>query len=204
MEKEYKFSISEVSEKTGISTSAINYYVRSNLITPPKKTAKTRAFFSQKSIDEIIEVKKLKAKGLPMKMIKQSLDKKEKKYPKYTSFTGSIKKLSEQLSMNPNWIKQIIKTELVTAKNPRKGVYFLDSLDIQLLNNLKKLNTSGIPEEYLIRHAEYTELSKAESAFLLEHINFSNFNKEAIKSIHSEFEKVRNILRIKELNKLLS
>ncbi|MEC9450806.1 MAG: MerR family DNA-binding transcriptional regulator [Chloroflexota bacterium] len=39
MEKEYKFSISEVSEKTGISTSAINYYVRSNLITPPKKTA---------------------------------------------------------------------------------------------------------------------------------------------------------------------
>ena len=41
-----------------------------------------------------------------------------------------------------------------------------------LSNNLKKLNTSGIPEEYLIRHDEYTELSKAESAFLLEHITF--------------------------------
>ena len=81
MEKEYKFSISEVSSKTGISTSAINYYIRSNLITPPKKTAKTRAFFSQNTIDELFEVKELKSKGLPMKMIKQSLDK-NKKTPK--------------------------------------------------------------------------------------------------------------------------
>ncbi len=203
MEKEYKFSISEVSSKTNISTSAINYYVRSNLITPPKKTAKTRAFFSQKTIDELIKVKELKSKGLPMKMIKQELNK-NKKAPKYTSFTGSIKKLSEELSMNQNWIKQIIKIGLVTAKSTKKNVYFIDSLDIQLLDNLKKMNSSGIPEEYLIRHSEYTELSKAESTFLLEHINFSNFDKDAIKSIHSGFEKVRNILRIKELNKLLS
>ena len=203
MEKEYKFSISEVSSKTGISTSAINYYIRSNLITPPKKTAKTRAFFSQNTIDELFEVKELKSKGLPMKMIKQSLDK-NKKIPKYTSFTGSIKKLSEELSMNQNWIKQIIKTGLITAKSTKKNIYFIDSLDIQLLNNLKKMNLSGIPEEYLIRHSEYKELSKAESAFLLEHINFSNLDKDSIKSIHSGFEKVRNILRIKELNKLLS
>jgi DNA-binding transcriptional MerR regulator len=203
MEKEYKFSISEVSSKTNISTSAINYYVRSNLITPPKKTAKTRAFFSKKTIDELIKVKELKSKGLPIKMIKQELNK-NKKAPKYTSFTGSIKKLSEELSMNQNWIKQIIKTGLVTAKSTEKNVYFIDSLDIQLLDNLKKMNSSGIPEEYLIRHSEYTELSKAESTFLLEHINFSNFDKDAIKSIHSGFEKVRNILRIKELNKLLS
>jgi len=203
MEKEYKFSISEVSSKTNISTSAINYYVRSNLITPPKKTAKTRAFFSQKTIDELIKVKELKSKGLPMKMIKQELNK-NKKAPKYTSFTGSIKKLSEELSMNQNWIKQIIKIGLVTAKSTKKNVYFIDSLDIQLLDNLKKMNSSGIPEEYLIRHSEYTELSKAESTFLLEHINFSNFDKDAIKSIHSGFEKVRNILRVKELNKLLS
>ena len=203
MEKEYKFSISEVSSKTNISTSAIKYYVRSNLITPPKKTAKTRAFFSKKTIDELIKVKELKSKGLPIKMIKQELNK-NKKAPKYTSFTGSIKKLSEELSMNQNWIKQIIKTGLVTAKSTEKNVYFIDSLDIQLLDNLKKMNSSGIPEEYLIRHSEYTELSKAESTFLLEHINFSNFDKDAIKSIHSGFEKVRNILRIKELNKLLS
>jgi len=203
MEKEYKFSISEVSSKTGISTSAINYYIRSNFITPPKKTAKTRAFFSQKTINELIEIKELKSKGLPMKMIKQSLDKKMKA-PKYTSFTGSIKKLSEALSMNENWIKQIIKIGLVTAKSTQKNIYFIDSLDIQLLTNLKEMNLSGIPEEYLIRHSEYTELSKAESAFLLEHINFSNLDKDSIKSIHSGFEKVRNVLRIKELNKLLS
>ena len=33
----------------------------------------------------------------------------------------------------------------------------IDSLDIQLLSNLKKMNLSGIPEEYLIRHSEYKE-----------------------------------------------
>ena len=48
---EFKHSISEVSSKTGISSSAINYYIRSKLITPPKKTSKTRALFSEKTIN---------------------------------------------------------------------------------------------------------------------------------------------------------
>ena len=76
-------------------------------------------------------------------------------------------------------------------------------LDIQLLSNLNKLTNLGMPEEYLIRHSEYNELSKAEAIFLLEHINFSNLEKDNIKSIRNNFEKVRDIIRIKELNKLL-
>ena len=54
---DFKFSISEVSSRTGISSSAINYYVRSKVITPPKKTSKTRALFSEKTIVELIEIK---------------------------------------------------------------------------------------------------------------------------------------------------
>ena len=38
---------------------------------------------------------------------------------------------------------------------------------------------------------------------LLEHINFSNLEKDNIKSVRSHFEQVKNIIRIKELNKLL-
>ena len=56
---DFKFSISEVASRTGISSSAINYYVRSKIITPPKKTSKTRALFSEKTIDELIEIKNL-------------------------------------------------------------------------------------------------------------------------------------------------
>jgi len=203
MKNEYKFSISEVSNKTGISTSAINYYLRSNLITPPKKTSKTRALFSNKTIEELIEVKELKSKGMPIKMIKQSLKRKEEKSLNYKSFNGSIKQLSDELDINQNWIKELIKKGLISGKNQKNKAYYFDSLDIQLILNLKNLNKSGIPEEYLTRHNEYLELSRAEATFLLEHINFSNLDKNIIKSIHSDFEKIRNILRIKELNKLL-
>ena len=78
---EFKHSISEVSSKTGISSSAINYYIRSKLITPPKKTSKTRALFSEQTINELLEIKKLKSQGLPIKLIKSNLDKKENIYP---------------------------------------------------------------------------------------------------------------------------
>ena len=83
---EFKHSISEVSSKTGISSSAINYYIRSKLVTPPKKTSKTRALFSEQTIDELIEIKKLKSQGLPIKLIKSNLGKKEN-FSKFDSFS---------------------------------------------------------------------------------------------------------------------
>ena len=38
MDKNYKFPISEVSKISNFSNSAINYYLRMGLITPPKKS----------------------------------------------------------------------------------------------------------------------------------------------------------------------
>ena len=199
---DFKFSISEVASRTGISSSAINYYVRSKIITPPKKTSKTRALFSEKTIDELIEIKNLKAQGIPIKLIKNNFDKKQNP-SNFESFTGTINELSNKYSIKENWIKELIKKKILTPKKKNKNVFIFDVLDIQLLSNLKKLTNLGMPEEYLIRHSEYNELSKAEAIFLLEHINFSNLEKDNIKSIRNNFEKVRDIIRIKELNKLL-
>ena len=199
---DFKFSISEVSSRTGISSSAINYYVRSKIITPPKKTSKTRALFSEKTIDELIEIKNLKAQGIPIKLIKNNFDKKQNP-SNFESFTGTINELSNKYSIKENWIKELIKKKILTPKKKNKNVFIFDVLDIQLLSNLNKLTNLGMPEEYLIRHSEYNELSKAEAIFLLEHINFSNLEKNNIKSIRNNFEKVRDIIRIKELNKLL-
>ena len=199
---EFKFSISEVSSRTGISSSAINYYVRSKLITPPKKTSKTRALFSEDTINELMEIKKLKSQGLPIKLIKNNLNKKEN-ITKFDSFSGSLKEFSMKYSFKENWLKELIKKNIITPRNKNKNNLFFDNLDIQLIKNLYKLTEIGIPEEYLIRHSEYAELSKAEAFFLLEHINFSDLEKNNIKSIRNHFEQVRNIIRIKELNKLL-
>ncbi len=199
---DFKFSISEVASRTGISSSAINYYVRSKIITPPKKTSKTRALFSEKTIDELIEIKNLKAQGIPIKLIKNNFDKKQNP-SNFESFAGTINELSNEYSVKENWIKELIKKKILTPKKKNKNVFIFDVLDIQLLSNLNKLTNLGMPEEYLIRHSEYNELSKAEAIFLLEHINFSNLEKDNIKSIRNNFEKVRDIIRIKELNKLL-
>ena len=199
---EFKHSISEVSAKTGISSSAINYYIRSKLITPPKKTSKTRALFSEQTINELLEIKKLKSQGLPIKLIKSNLDKKEN-ISKFDSFLGSLRDFSVKYSVNENWVKELIKKNLLSPQKKNKKEFYFDNLDIQLLKNFQKLIEIGIPEEYLVRHNEYIELSKAEAFFLLEHINFSNLEKDNIKSIRSHFEQVKNIIRIKELNKLL-
>jgi len=199
---EFKHSISEVSSKTGISSSAINYYIRSKLITPPKKTSKTRALFSEQTIIELLEIKKLKSQGLPIKLIKSNLDKKEN-ISKFDSFLGSVKEFSVKYSANENWVKELIKKNLLSPQKKNKKEFYFDNLDIQLLKNFQKLIEIGIPEEYLVRHNEYIELSKAEAFFLLEHINFSNLEKDNIKSVRSHFEQVKNIIRIKELNKLL-
>jgi len=199
---EFKHSISEVSSKTGISSSAINYYIRSKLITPPKKTSKTRALFSEQTINELLEIKKLKSQGLPIKLIKSNLDKKEN-ISKFDSFLGSLREFSVKYSANENWVKELIKKNLLSPQKKNKNEFYFDNLDIQLLKNFQKLIEIGIPEEYLVRHNEYIELSKAEAFFLLEHINFSNLEKDNIKSVRSHFEQVKNIIRIKELNKLL-
>ncbi|MFL2642767.1 MAG: MerR family transcriptional regulator [Dehalococcoidia bacterium] len=199
---EFKYSISEVSSKTGISSSAINYYIRSKLITPPKKTSKTRALFSEQTINELLEIKKLKSQGLPIKLIKNNLDKKEN-ISKFDSFLGSLREFSVKYSANENWVKELIKKNLLSPQKKSKNKFYFDNLDIQLLKNFQKLIEIGIPEEYLVRHNEYIELSKAEAFFLLEHINFSNLEKDNIKSVRSHFEQVKNIIRIKELNKLL-
>ena len=199
---EFKYSISEVSSKTGISSSAINYYIRSKLITPPKKTSKTRALFSEQTINELLEIKKLKSQGLPIKLIKSNLDKKEN-ISKFDSFLGSLREFSVKYSANENWVKELIKKNLLSPQKKSKNKFYFDNLDIQLLKNFQKLIEIGIPEEYLVRHNEYIELSKAEAFFLLEHINFSNLEKDNIKSVRSHFEQVKNIIRIKELNKLL-
>ena len=199
---EFKHSISEESSKTGISSSAINYYIRSELITPPKKTSKTRALFSEQTINELLEIKKLKSQGLPIKLIKSNLDKKEN-ISKFDSFSGSLKEFSVKYSANENWVKELIKKNLLSPQKKNKKEFYFDNLDIQLLKNFQKLIEIGIPEEYLVRHNEYIELSKAEAFFLLEHINFSNLEKDNIKSVRSHFEQVKNIIRIKELNKLL-
>ena len=68
-----EYSISEVAKLIGVSTSAINYYIRSNIIPAPKKVSKTRAVFFEEHIQKLKKIKTLKEAGYPLKLIKKQI-----------------------------------------------------------------------------------------------------------------------------------
>jgi AcrR family transcriptional regulator/predicted DNA-binding transcriptional regulator AlpA len=69
--------VSQLSRATGVSTSAINYYVRIGLLPPPVKTHKNMAYYDPSYIQMINYVKRLQLqKHLPLERIKEIMAKK--------------------------------------------------------------------------------------------------------------------------------
>ncbi len=69
--------IKQISRASGVSTSAINYYVRMGLLPPPVKTFPNMAYYDEAYIHMISYIKRLQAdKHLPLKRIKELMDKK--------------------------------------------------------------------------------------------------------------------------------
>ncbi len=71
--------VSQVSRATGVSTSAINYYVRIGLLPQPLKTHKNMAYYDPSYIQMINYIKRLQLqKHLPLEKIKEIMGKKIK------------------------------------------------------------------------------------------------------------------------------
>ncbi|MBN2026365.1 MAG: MerR family transcriptional regulator [Actinobacteria bacterium] len=71
--------VSQVSRATGVSTSAINYYVRIGLLPPPLKTHKNMAYYDPSYIQMINYIKRLQLKKhLPLDQIREIMAKKIK------------------------------------------------------------------------------------------------------------------------------
>ncbi len=78
-DRENLLKVSQVSKATGVSTSAINYYVRIGLLPPPLKTHKNMAFYDPSYIQMISYIKRLQAqKNLPLDKIREIMDRKIK------------------------------------------------------------------------------------------------------------------------------
>jgi AcrR family transcriptional regulator/predicted DNA-binding transcriptional regulator AlpA len=70
--------IGELSRLTGVSTSAINYYVREGLLPPPLKTAPNMAYYDPGYIDMVNSIRVFKReKGLSLTDIKELLERGE-------------------------------------------------------------------------------------------------------------------------------
>jgi len=74
--------IGELSRRTGISTSAINYYVREGLLPPPLKTAPNMAYYDPGYVDMVNSIKILqREKGLKLDEIKELLEQGQFSWP---------------------------------------------------------------------------------------------------------------------------
>ncbi|MDD5747945.1 MAG: TetR family transcriptional regulator [Actinomycetota bacterium] len=77
-DKKKLLRIGEISKQTGVSTSAINFYIREGLLPPPLKTAPNMAYYDPVYITMINSIKILKReKGLKLSKIRELLAKDE-------------------------------------------------------------------------------------------------------------------------------
>jgi AcrR family transcriptional regulator/predicted DNA-binding transcriptional regulator AlpA len=65
--------IKDLEEISGVGRSTIHYYVREGLLSPPKKTGKTMAYYDAGHVRELQEIRKLQSEGYPISYIKEMM-----------------------------------------------------------------------------------------------------------------------------------
>tara|TARA_B000000441_G_C21526939_1_gene223752 strand:+ start:25 stop:627 length:603 start_codon:yes stop_codon:yes gene_type:complete len=189
-----EYSIGEISKITGVSASAINYYVRSKILESPKKLSKTRSIFNETHIEKIKEIKKLKDDGFPLKLIKKRIN----------SISTEIKEnftVDEILSITniTNFFyEELLSNNLIDKPKNLEGNLVHPSAIIKLIISFKTLVELGVTYETLKRHNEYKKLSEAEAYFLMEHLADAIKNKSKINefAIVEAFENIRQHSRM--------
>ena len=73
MEDDRPLRIKDLEKITGIGRSTIHYYARQGLLSPPRKTGKTMAYYDVKHVQELEKIKDLKADGYPINYIREML-----------------------------------------------------------------------------------------------------------------------------------
>ena len=208
-------SIGKLSKITGLTTSAINFYIRNKVIPPPLKTSKTRAIFPESSVELLKNIVKMRNEKIPLKMIKYILNDSSNSEPEKNKDDIQQQKIKSLAAKNLNEFLELtglekflfdILVEKSIIKKPQKdnnnNIYFNYS-DISLGKSIKKLIDNGIPLEVIERHSEYEPLSEAEALFLLEHLKSSrSYNQETKEKIIGDFEIIRNIMRLNKLREL--
>src|SRR5450756_853703 len=88
------FRVGELSRRTGVSTSAINYYVRQGLLPPPQKSAPNMAYYDPGYIDMVTSIRVLqREKGMSLSQIKEMVSRGELGWPEVLppeDFTGCL------------------------------------------------------------------------------------------------------------------
>ena len=188
-----EYSISEVAKLIGVSTSAINYYIRSNIIPAPQKVSKTRAVFFEEHIQKLKKIKTLKEEGYPLKLIKKQIN----TSPLKTGDKFTVSEILDKLDLSQSFYDDLLSKKLIKKPNKVKGLNVHSLDDLNLINAYAKLHKNGVSFTVLKRHLEYEKLSEAEAYLLIEHIEEAKSNKiYNQKEIVDNFDIIRKYFRM--------
>ena len=188
-----EYSISEVAKLIGVSTSAINYYIRSNIIPAPQKVSKTRAVFFEEHIQKLKKIKTLKEEGYPLKLIKKQIN----TSPLKTGDKFTVSEILDKLDLSQSFYDDLLSKKLIKKPNKVKGLNVHSLDDLNLINAYANLHKNGVSFTVLKRHLEYEKLSEAEAYLLIEHIEQAKSNKiYNQKEIVDNFDIIRKYFRM--------
>ena len=213
MTGESGMAVGELSRRTGLSTAAINFYVREGLLPPPVKTSATRAVYEESYVDRIGRINELKAQGLTLKVIARVLDN-----PDPAGELGITRPTRQKVAQAPVEIEAFIKETGLTGEHVynaldlglldpvegRRGDSGLrfDSRDITTGRAIARLLAGGIGFDLLARHAaEFEPLTRAETHFLAEHVaavRRSDTSRKAAQEAAMAFARIRDYLRARQ------
>ena len=188
-----EYSISDVAKLVGVSTSAINYYIRSNIIPAPQKVSKTRAVFFEEHIQKLKKIKTLKEEGYPLKLIKKQIN----TSPLKTGDKFTVSEILDKLDLSQSFYNDLLSKKLIKKPNKVKGLNVHSLDDLNLINAYANLHKNGVSFSVLKRHLEYEKLSEAEAYLLIEHIEQAKSNKiYNQKEIVDNFDIIRKYFRM--------
>jgi len=69
LENESVLLISDLERLTGVGRSTIHHYLRKGLLSPPKRTAQTMAYYHQGHVKDLKRIRRLRKEGYPLSLI---------------------------------------------------------------------------------------------------------------------------------------
>lgn len=213
MTPDREMPVSELARRTGVTTAAINFYVRQGLLPKPRKTSRTRAVYDPTYVDLIRRIRTLQDRGFPLRLIAQVLSEPESAGREVLTGIPAggagppeppmiRSRFLEETGLTPDHLDRIEELGLVQSRSGSgpSGEHLYSRRDVAAGRAVATLLERGADYRLLARHAEEFEpLTRAEAQFLAEHVvSVMRDTREDINRAMLAFATLRDYLRIRQ------
>jgi AcrR family transcriptional regulator len=180
--------MSELERASGVPRTTIHFYLREKLLCPGLKTSATRALYSQRHLDRLSEIERLKMEGLSLPAIKQELGEDREPPDEYAENHARRADLERQSVLEAaarrfasvgyagtrvaDIVKDVgVNKQVLYSHFPTKRALFIESLEVYV-GWLVVANESAIEsvtdpyERLLLRMDAFASLQKNSPLFL--------------------------------------